>query len=45
MLALVNTAAMNMGCRRLFKLVFLFSSDKHPEVELLGPKVALFLIF
>ena len=29
----------------LFELVFLFSSDKYPEVELLDPTVVLFLIF
>ena len=32
-------------CINLFKLVFLFSSDKYPEVELLGHMVVLFLIF
>ena len=44
-LAVVNNAAMNMGCRYLFKLVFLFSLDKYPKVELLDPMVVLFLIF
>ena len=29
----------------LFKLVFYISSDKYPEVDLLGHNVALFLIF
>ena len=29
----------------LFKLVFLFCSDKYPELELLDHMVVLFLIF
>ena len=33
------------GCTGLFKLVFSFSSDKYPEVELLDHMVVLFLIF
>ena len=41
-LAIVNNVLVNMGCICLFKLVFLFFSDKYPEVELL---VVLFLIF
>ena len=32
-------------CMYLFKLVFLFSLDKYPGVELLGHMVVLFLIF
>ena len=32
-------------CRYLIKLVFSFSSDKYPEVELLDHMVVLFLIF
>ena len=32
-------------CRYLFKLVFWFSSDKYPEVELLDHIVVIFLIF
>ena len=42
-LAMVNTAAMNMGCMYLFKFVFLFFSDKYPEVELLNHMVGFFL--
>ena len=34
-----------LGIIYLFKLVFLFSSDKYPEVKLLDHTVALFLIF
>ena len=34
-----------LGCIYLFKLEFLFSLDKHPEVELLDCMVVLFLIF
>ena len=34
-LAVVNNAMMNMGCGYLLKLMFLFSSDKYPEVEFL----------
>ena len=40
---IVNSAAVNMGY--LFELVFLFSSDKYPEAELLNHMVFLFLIF
>ena len=40
---IVNNAAVNMG--HLFELVFLFPSDKYPEVELLNHMVVLFLIF
>ena len=40
---IVNNAAVNTGY--LFELVFLFSSDKYPEVELLNHMVFLFLIF
>ena len=39
----VNSAA--QGCRFFFKLMFLFSLDKHPEVELMDHMVVLFLIF
>ena len=35
-LAIVSNAATNMGCRYLFKIVFLFPSDIYSEVELLG---------
>ena len=34
-----------LWCMYLFKLVFSFSSDTYPGVELLGHMVALFLIF
>ena len=34
-LAIVNKAVMNMGVRHTFKLAFLFSLDKNPNVELL----------
>ena len=34
-----------LGCIYLFKLVFLFSSDKNPEMELLDNMVVLFLFF
>ena len=37
---------MNMGeCINLFKLVFSFSLDKHPKVELMDHMVVLFLVF
>ena len=35
-LATENNTAINMGCICLFKLVFLFSSDQYPEMELLN---------
>ena len=45
-LAIVNNAAVNMGaCSYLFKLVFLFSLNRFPEVEFLGHMEDLFLIF
>ena len=44
-LAIVNNAAVNIGCICLFKSVFLFSYDKYPELELLDHMVILFLIF
>ena len=34
-----------MGCMDLFELVFYFFSDTYPGLELLGPIVALFLVF
>ena len=43
-LVIVNDAAMNTD-RYLFKSVFLFPLDKHPEVVSLDQKVVLFLIF
>ena len=44
-LAVVNKAAMTWGCIYLFQLVFSFSSDKYPGVELLDHVVVLFFIF
>ena len=44
-LALVNNAAMNIGCKYLFKVVFLFGGDVYSEEELLGHTVILFLVF
>ena len=35
-LAIVNNAAVNIGVHIFFKLVFWISSDKSPNVELLG---------
>jgi len=43
-LALVNTGVMNRDTY-LFKLVFSFSLDKHPEVKLLDCMIVLLLIF
>ena len=42
-LAIVNSAAMNIGCMYLFELWF--SPDICPGVGLLGQIVALFLVF
>ena len=36
---------MNMGMHISFELLFSFSSDKHPEVELVDHMVVLFLVF
>ena len=44
-MAVVNIAAVNGGCSYFFLFVFLFSSDKYPEVGLLGHIAVLFLIF
>ena len=44
-LAIVNNAAINTGVQISFRLVFSFSSDKYPEVELLDNMVVLLLIF
>ena len=44
-LAIVNNAAMNRGCRYLFRTVISFPLDKYPGVELLNCMVVLFLIF
>ena len=43
-LAIVNGAALNIGVHVSFELVFLFSSDIDPGVELLDHMVVLFLI-
>ena len=43
-LAIVNTGVMNRDTY-LFKLVFSFSLDKHPEVKLLDRMIVLLLIF
>ena len=42
-LAVINNAVMNIGVDMLFKLVFSFSSDKYPGVDLLD-HIVLFLI-
>ena len=44
-LAIVNNAAMNIGCMYLFKLLFLFSLDIYPGMELLDHMVVLFSVF
>ena len=44
-LAIINNAAMNVGVHISFQIVFLFSLNKYPEVELLGCMVVLFLVF
>ena len=44
-LAVVNNAAVNIGCMHLFKLVFLFSLNLYLGVEMLNHMVVLFSIF
>ena len=44
-LATVNNAVVNLGCRYLFKIVISFPSDKCPEVGFLDHMVVPFLIF
>ena len=44
-LAIINSLQQTLRCIYLFRLVFSFSSDKHPEVELLDHLVVLFFIF
>ena len=44
-LAIVNIAVMNMGCRDLSEIPVSLSSDKYPEMGLVVPLVVLFLIF
>ena len=41
----VHNAAMNIGCMHLFGLVFSFSLDIYPGVELLDLMVVLILVF
>ena len=41
-LAIVNNSAVNVGLLYLCKLVFLFSSDKYPKVELLDDMLVIF---
>ena len=43
--AVVNNATVNIGCMYLFELLFSFSLDIHPRVELLDHMVVLFLVF
>ena len=43
--AIVNSATMNIGVNYLFKLVFLFSLDIYPGMELLDDMVVQFLVF
>ena len=44
-LAIVDSAAINMGVHIFFLITFSFALRKYPEVELLDRSVALFLIF
>ena len=45
-LAIINSAAVNIGCMCLFELVFsFFFLDIYPGVELLGHWAVLFLAF
>ena len=44
-LATVNNSAMNIGCMYLFELLFLFSLDNYPGMELLDCMAVLFLGF
>ena len=44
-LAVENSAAMNIRIHLYPELVFLFPLDKYPELGLLDPTVALFLVF
>ena len=44
-LGLVNNAVMNIEVHMYSLIMFLFSLDKHPELELLDYMVVLFLIF
>ena len=45
MLAIVDNATMNTGgCRYLFELMFSFTLDMLPEVELLDHMLVLFLV-
>ena len=44
-LAIVNNAAVSMGCIYLFELVILFPLDKYPGLEFLDHMVVPFFIF
>ena len=44
-LAIVNKVAMNIGVLMFFQLLFWVPLDIFPQVELLGQKADLFLIF
>ena len=44
-LAIVNSAAMNIGVHISFELVFLYSLDKYPELESLDYMLFLVLLF
>ena len=44
-MAVVNSAAMNIGMHVSFELVFSFFPDTDPRVELLDHVVVLFLVF
>ena len=44
-MAIVNNVSMNTEMHVFFKLVFLYSFEKYPEVEFLYHMVVLFLIF
>ena len=41
----VNNVAVNMGLQLSLKILFAYSSDIYPEMELLDHMVLLFLIF
>ena len=44
-LAIVNDATINMGCRYLFMIVFSFSSNIYLQVELLDHMIVIFSVF
>ena len=45
MIVIVNNTALSPRVHTFFNLVFLFSSEKYPELELLDCMIFLFLIF